>query len=557
MPESFKLSISNPTNSKLETNLFKVTELIEGSSIQVTPDDRGKVFNITEGAANGTQLQSNVNDGAFYDTLNKILYVANFSGGLWIYNVETDTGSLITTLTDINGDRMPYNTVYCVKKDVANNILYVVSGIDVWIYDIENNTGKRYSYQLPSVDSGDELPAQAGTLDFAGNYLYVAGQTFLWRLNLTTRAGEDLSTVIFGDNYPTVGTARDLKVDSSNNLVFVSKRDDGLFSYNYSNGEGKIFNSVGGAANGQQLPNNNTGFLIAQNGDFLFVPTEAGIWIYNIQTDTGSVINNSTVVNGDSMPNDFVNACNFSPSENKLYVGGSQDWRYDFDLDEGEILGVVQNGVSRPVGTPKYISYDSGSYWSVLGTNGIWQWVEDNQVEENPIKVTSNEEGYYEELLGNLQSSPIAISKIFYQCDNIKQRKNAIKIVKRDQYGDSSSYMLQIMKFISPEYPYHVIPIELKNPIILDEKNFLNFEIEAQTQLNFIFEGEQLKPSDMIKRNINDEQEPAVLEVIPQISFANVKTTNTKHKFHPVVATGLMVATVWSVKFFMNKFLLK
>ena len=505
--ELLNIEICNPTDEKLVAKLFNIES--SGESIPPVFSGVGKQYTTGGGAGSGVQLPTNLIEDGFLDTVNNILYIATiFTGGIWIYDIDSDIGSIIDSSTVVIGDALPSDAIFNITKDIVNNTIYVVHGaIGVWKYNISTNTGTNYTTSS-GVSSGDNLPGTPSylTFDTTNNFLWVAGSAYIWRLN-SANNGEDVTSTVSGTAYPN-DNVRSIHYNESHNLVFVGKQTKGLYRYDISADSGQIYNPSGGAGNGDQIPSNRVNFQIGENGAIIYVPTDTGIWIYNIATDTGSIINTATIVTGDSLPSNNVITCHYSDWDGKLYVGATVTWSYNPSTNMGADLGTATSGDNRQAGASRFTIYYRGILWDALGTGGIWNWIEFIVPEFTDIVIQSEEGNQvsYDYITRDVQTSPIKISKITFTSENSLQKFNTLTHLIQTPRGGEITYQVHFSNYVNPLLPFKQIHIDLEDSLLIDYENFMQIPIEANTCIQLIMEYTQKQPIDLLEELIPGEK---------------------------------------------------
>ncbi len=523
--ETLNIEICNPTNEKLVASLFNIESLDDsGGGIPVF-DGSGLIYNTSGGAGNGSQMLSNQIRGSFYDTINNIIYAAT-ANGLWVYDIDTDTGSIISTATSVIGQSLQSNDLRDVTVDIVNNTLYAIAQVaqaEIWKYDMTTNTGSRYTTSS-GVSSGVNLPGTANELVFenTNNFLWVAGQSYIWRLN-NANNGENVTLVVSGNAYPTTSGAQSIHYDILNNLIFVGKFADGLYRYNPVTDNGHVFNISGGAGSGSQIPANRVESQIGQNGNVLYVPTfGGGIWIYNITTDTGSIIDTSTPINGDVLPTNQVRACFWNSDDNKLYIGSFASWSYEPSSNTGFTLGAVTSGDPRQAGTTRNVYYIDGIFWDLLQTPGMWRWNEYVTPSGSPIVIQSNEANdvSYDYITRDVQQSPIEIRKIILISENSLQKYNSLAHVLNTILGSETTYDIHFSDYVNPLLPFRQIHVELEKPFVIDYEKFLQLPIEANTCVQLLFEYQQISPARLME-HLSPEKDDVLPIYYPELGITD------------------------------------
>ena len=479
--DNINLKLQNLTDEKVTANIFDVSN----NEVSLVAD--GKLFNTSEGAGSGVQLPTIIVNSAVLNKTTNFYFVSTQSG-IWVYDITNDIGSLITTSTSVTGDALPDNHTVGLSIDETNNILFVATVSGVWKYNISTNTGTAYT-TASGVSAGDNLPANNTAylvFDSNNNRLFASSALFLWQLDINTNTGLDLTTVPFGDNYPT-GTNNTIHYDLVNDLLFVGLGGgiNRLYQYNPATTTGKIFSTIAGAGSGDQMPSGIVTYQITQIGNSIYVPTyNTGIWIYNIATDTGSLLNTLTSVTGEALPDNIVYTCKYVSDNDKLYVSsGNKLWSLVITSNTGEIE-VAASGDSRPATYSTHFDYYNQRFFEVMYATGVWSLSEVAYT----ISSSTSENLSYDFVLQSLKANPILVNKIIFYSANENQKLNNLKQVVNTIYGDSVEYQVQIQAYQDPVRPDNKIHIDLNPPIQLSVEEFFQMDLEAQTSVSMLFE---------------------------------------------------------------------
>lgn len=482
--EVLNLTLNNPTSEKIAANIL---DSESGSETIVIPaGSNGKIFTTTQGAANGDQLQDNNIAHSNYNKTTNILYVATASG-LWIYNVNTDTGSIINISTSVLGDALPSDNLYFIEIDETNNILYIGHGLGMWIYNVNTNTGKSYIVGS-GVSFGDNIPGTCRqvAVDFDNNILYAAGINYLWKLDLSTNTGDDITIASSGDNYPATNIPYTILYDSVDNNLYVGIFLEGIHLRELNTDNGVDINA-GYSVTGDALPSNIILYRAEKIANDIYFSTNSGIWIFNYSSNTGEVINTATVVNGDALPDNRVYSLAYDSTKNRLFVASYQQlWELDLTTNTGTIISTVTDGNDRP---SPYLSFQSffvnGVFWDTLFGFGIWKYSDWD--ETSIINSNTGSDVDYNFLLNSLRFEPILVNKIVFYSSNSTQKFNNIKQVVNTMFGDSIERQIQPLDFEDPMNVDNKIHIEFDEPILIGPEEFLQMDLEAYTSVDMIF----------------------------------------------------------------------
>jgi uncharacterized protein (TIGR02145 family) len=112
----------------------------------------------------------------------------------------------------------------------------------------------------------------------------------------------------------------------------------------------------------------------------------------------------------------------------------------------------------------------------------------------------------YNYVVNSLQTNPILVSRIIFQSTNPAQQYNTFKETITTIYGDSVQSVINPQNFIDPLNPNPVIVMDFNPPIEINSDEFLGLNLEAQTELNLIFEYCQTSISEIIQNQLNNNQ---------------------------------------------------
>lgn len=245
----------------------------------------GKLYTIAGGAANGQQLPGNDIQSVFIDEANNILYAGTAAGGMWRYNIATDTGKVFSPAGGAaNGEQIPAFFITSFAKDLPANILYAGTLGGIWRYDENTSTGKVFS-TVSGAGSGQQLNnANVRQVFLSENFLHAATDGGIWEYNINTDFGKRYTTgvgAVTGQQLP-ANDVRSVYRDIPSNTLYASTNSNGAWEISLETFHGKRYSLTAGATNGTQLPNNIGRTIIKIPWDDLFwVATfGGGVWEY-------------------------------------------------------------------------------------------------------------------------------------------------------------------------------------------------------------------------------------------------------------------------------------
>lgn len=192
--------------------------------------------------------------------------------------------------------------------------------------------------------------------------------------------------------------------------------------------------------------------------------------------------------------------------------------------------------------TSNYTDYAAGtilkSYWQVNSPYVI-----------ESIGVTNETpDSNYDSILNSVIANPILINKIIYNCANSVQLFNNIKQIEKTVYGEVIERTINLQNYIDPLNPNHVIEINLDTPIVINNVQYLQMDLEAYTSANIIFEYCQGTPDDVVQ-NITDQNTRISLNPIkddimykPEIKDVLVKYSKNQAVTNKVQVLPLLIA---------------
>jgi len=365
----------------------------------------------------------------------------------------------------IKGDALPDSgegTIYGTTQYVNGNdkrIFITYNSGGLYEYNVYTNTGKYYSYTTTSstginaVD-GDPLPDE-NTLnvmyDSYNDYLYVCTQTSVWRYDYATNIG----LIVPGSTTTGSNAWRCAWIDVDNDKLYVGGWEIYIRVVDLMDGSYSTLTP----ANGDPIPSNmwriqniypnSDNTKIAVSGS----PTKQ-VWLYDIATDTGKLLNTTTTggggsyeVIGDVIPANAIEkvAWFVNDEDRDIVVCGLWDyglWLYDefatTGAGEGTLLDTTTtDGGSHPVNVDPLQHdriYNLATIDNIIyaGTSAGW-WVYDpatNNGKEYSITTTSSGGSY-------------AVNLDALSSDNTKDTfiENVAKIDNKIYFGSATNYL--------------------------------------------------------------------------------------------------------------------
>jgi len=183
-----KTNLSNPANGDsmadqmgmaylhIATNTLYFSTYGDGFYSLNLTTDTGK-HHLTTTPVNGDALPSNTTKWLLSAYGDNVFISTN--AGIYIYNVATDTGTVINTGTSMSGDSLPTNIISFTDYNDYDNKLYVSgeSSFFLWRYEIATNTGE----VIGSVTSGTPRPNFISYQIFIYGSLIELSTTSMWR----------------------------------------------------------------------------------------------------------------------------------------------------------------------------------------------------------------------------------------------------------------------------------------------------------------------------------------------------------------------------------------
>ncbi len=499
--DTIKLTVKNETTGKLRANIFKYNDKIYIPDQIVVGDKSGKLY--------ATNSYLDVNHGDI-DKKRNILYSGTYISAILKFDIFSETISYIGNVS--NGDNLPSSRVIAVKVDSDNNMLYAVGNklTDgfLWVYDMNTDTGTA----LYTSSTGTQKTLHNLVIGNNGVIYLMGDQEGFYKYengSLSLISPIPLNGTTYGyAYYYLAGSATDINLramlyDSDRDIIYIAT-GSGIFIYYVSVNESKRIFPID-TINGQTIPSEIKSEMTLINGN-IYVPTFSGIWVYNVDTNTGQIIDTTTLINGDPLPSNETTVCYYNDYDNKLYVSTIAGlWRYDISTNTGELLGSVASGDARPTDNSIGI-FIYGSLFEIFPntTNQIWRWneyiVQQGSGSNSGIEIISGGGTSYSEIVEAIKTRPIEISKLIYFTQNEKQKEHNLIPVYKSPQGEKKAYQINIKKYVTPEYPFNTIHINLEKKILADFKHYIEMDIEGNTEVIITFFYRQVESADIIKQ---------------------------------------------------------
>lgn len=216
-----------------------------------------------------------------------------------------------------------------------------------------------------------------------------------------------------------------------------------------------------------------------------------------------------------------------------LITAGDHNWHVP---DYGELSTLLDYL------TVNYTNYAAGtilkSYWQVNSP----------YIVESIAVTNETPDSNYDSILNSVIANPILINKIIYNCANSVQLFNNIKQIEKTVYGEVIERTINLQNYIDPLNPNHVIEINLDTPIVINNVQYLQMDLEAYTSANIIFEYCQGTPDDVVQ-NITDQNTRISLNPIkgdimykPEIKDVLVKYSKNQAVTNKAQVLPLLIA---------------
>ncbi|MEQ8477230.1 hypothetical protein [Fulvivirga sp.] len=416
-PGRYKLKWTSP-DSECDGNVVTIN-FDPGFEVSITPTDRrniqtlshAKFYSPSGGTDSGVDYPREGGasyDGVFFDQTSNHLYVTNWSGAIWVLDLNTNTGSNINVNTVVLGDKynLTSTSPRSIHVDTDNQILYAAGwpgsaankGGAMWRYDLVTGVGKAFYPGMIPEGGGDPFPKGIG--DYISQYkdnIIISLTRFrssfpdggIYIYNETSKTGKFLSpeTTATGGIYEVNGppiieesTQTNLMFEfDGNEYLYAGFTYEGIWVYNVTTNTSKILSvestSKGGEHEvlGDPLQNNEN-YALTRVGTKLFMNSwEGGAWVYDFAFNRGTLLSKSTTavggtheVNGDPLPSDYGAGLAYDYTNNILYLGQRTSygvpvgtigglWRYDLRKNYAERFGiadvgnVIDNNATYPV----------------------------------------------------------------------------------------------------------------------------------------------------------------------------------------------------------------
>ena len=527
--DSLKLTIENTSSDKKTAFLFQENEQI-GSNLPIIiqGDGSGELVNFPS--------VRNYISSSTIDTYNNKLYIITQGNGILVYNILTKQIDYITTTSQINGTSITSNFVGAIYYDAVTKKIYAGLGDgNIWIYNTILDEGEIINaqiYQTPFFIFvfNDIIYTGTGNIEF-----FVKIENGI-KTNLSNNNGDSISSYI----------KKIVIHENTNTLYFTLAGDNNVAfcSYDINNNFVKKF-TTSTQINGDMIPTNITKHFISINNDEIYIPTTSGIYIYNILTNTGNIINTSTQINGDNLPDNNCYSVTYNDFDNNIYVNsGATLWRYDFLNNTGELLGNVSSGSPRPSSSAVIDNILlNGTLFEIVYTGTstyIWRWneyiLQSGGGSNSGIIISSGSSTTYPEILNEITTRPLLLKNIIYKTENEQQKLNNLRPVFKSPQGTKEKYEISIRKYITPEYPYNVIPIKFEKPIIVDNiRHYIEMEVEPNTIVEISFWYKQLTTAELIKLTSKQSENQEIINIdeYQKPEIKKVSAINPEGKFLP------------------------
>ena len=543
--DTLSFAVTNTNVTEEETvKIFNVEEVLSGSSSGTVPviiEEGAKSYTPAGGAVNGLEFSWGGSKDLFIDETNNILY-STTGLGIWIYDLNTETGSRIMPTTSVLGDPFPSGVCSSITKDIANNkIIVAIDNVGIWIYDVATNTG--LVKDDTTATTGDKMKSKSIyslAYDQNNEYLYVSltQRNGFWQYKISTDTGKNFNAfdlTVTGTNIPNC-SVHEVFVDSINGKLYVSCGGlvaSGIWIYTPATNTGEFINALT-SVSGDALPDK-TVMITRKIENILYVGTNGeGIWVYDILLNTGTVYNTSTSVNGDILQSNDIESIYFY--DNKIYAGTNYGiWIYDAITNVGRkiIRTTVIVGDSLPQNQVEaiylnlnnnilYIASYSAS--NPVAYGGVWEFTpySSTETETEYTTITNSDSTIsYEEITRSIISEPILIYHIRLYTYDQNQIKKLFKYVEQSITGAEKTSLIPVMAYNSSKNTSGMIDIDIPGGMIIDPDKFFEYKLGPSTTVNMSF---CYKPAGNQTIDIPHEVIPEILTTENEI-----KTTICKY----------------------------
>ena len=370
----------------------------------------GKLYSPIGGVASGENYPAEGGaglNGIEIDEKNNKVYAVAGAGGnnsLWILDRNTNQGSVLNKTSVVVGDPLPDNLL-SLFLDEEKQILYAGTwGHGLWIYDIQNNTGKLYNTNKQPPVNGDLFPGNVifeirKVRDKIFLSFHGGSQGGIYMLDETLENGKLLSTstTAAGKKYEVIGdpmpggncSTFDYAVRNGKEYLYVGIEYHGLWEYNLTDNVGRNLtpqNTVPGGSQeviGDPLSDHELyGIHIVGNKLVATLWSVNDVWIYNLDTNESVILSHESTkpggkheVIGDPIPDKVdlrSGTLEFDYQRNTLYaaMGTVADmpdeerggvWEYELSTNKARFYGLVDEGENFKYGIFSPLKKDEGS----------------------------------------------------------------------------------------------------------------------------------------------------------------------------------------------------
>jgi hypothetical protein len=466
MPSSvvYGVATCKSTNNMFSATLGGVLQWDENAST-------GKIFTSAGGASLGDQLPSNICTCTYYDQTNNVFY-AGTSLGLWRYTVATTTGKKFTTISGAgSGDQLPNNFVHGIFVDESTNKVYAGTDGGFWIYDTGLDSGLAFT-TVSGAGSGDQLPFYVVT-----DCAKYTGSDYVWAVTL----------------------------------------GGGLWRYDEVADIGLTYNTTVGAGLGLQMPSV-FGWGVALESNVVWVATNSGVWKYVISSDTGTVVNDATVVLGDPLPSNIIQSVSVDSYNQVLYVGTQSFglWEYQIGINTGKTFnthGGQSAGTTLPENNIQSLFIDStnNNLWAATKGGGVWQYNLSNQglIGAYTIGLATSTYDYISQTI-DISVMPIVIWMMKIEITNSLTFNNIIKYISMDSFGNGYQITIRVGDYISAlnNHSGNFIDIPIPDGMIISKDRYFEYPLDPYEIVDMTIYYTRLEVADIIRGKLDAIMNP-------------------------------------------------
>lgn len=358
---------------------------------------------------NGDPIPVNITEveGTLSDIHDRVFFALG-SGGIYIYDTTTNTGTLLNNITTSSGgihfvkdDAIPTDDARSLAYNSSTNKLYVGGEGYLWEYTFDTNVG--FLISGITVDCTDLY------LDKVNNLLYTSTPSNIKIINLTTYIVTNF-VVINGDSPPTYNL-RGVNFSLDKNIMASNPRDKQPWIYDFKTNTGKYLSYINTAPGGDyevdgdrclNSPAIASDWYISDTGaNVLVVGFFVGLWFYDDTNNIGTEytvlrtsLGGASEVIGDPMPSDHIH--NITAIKNILYIGTNNGlWIYNPSTNVGLTLNsttttvdgdneVSLDPITVDTNQVSYTSFvalvDNNLYYPVNNESQIWVYRSDESI---------------------------------------------------------------------------------------------------------------------------------------------------------------------------------